>query len=172
MKFRHMFLLFFASFCIATTANAAETLRLDTPSGYPVPRFVSLKYHETNCRSGPSKAHPVRFTFMKRGSPLIVVAETVDHWRKVKDRAGDECWAHKSVLRAPSHAFTTHELLVRARPNERASARGTLSNDLLVKVETRKNGWARISVDGLRGWVRESSLWGLAGEALNSAAHN
>lgn len=165
-------IIFFALglFCVATS-SAAELPppRTDTPSGYPVPRFVSLKYNKTNCRAGPSKSHAVRFTFFRRGAPVLVVAETHDHWRKVRDRDGDECWAHKSVLKSPSHAFSTSELDLRTRPKAGANARGRIAADVLVKVEASKNGWNRVTAGAISGWVPSDGLWGLADSARDAA---
>ena len=55
----------------AQDGHSALELRLDTPSGLPVPRLVSLKSETTFCRAGPSFSHPVRLTFMRQGLPVL-----------------------------------------------------------------------------------------------------
>jgi len=161
---------------VASPAFADHSFRTDTPSGYPVPRFVSLKGSKTYCRAGPSKIYPIRFTFHKSGAPVLVIAETVDHWRKVKDRDGDVCWAHKTVLKAQSHAFSTREINLLSRPEMNAKVRGRIANAVLVKTEKQKNGWVRISAGSIRGWAPADALWGhdvtisLSGPV--AAAHN
>ena len=140
---------------------ASGKVRLDTPSGYPVPRFVSLKASRTNCRQGPSFDHPVRITFMRQGLPVIVVAETQDHWRKVRDFEGDECWVHKSKLSGVETALVqTEGLVLRVRPTYAAPQKARLGKGLIAKVEKHKSGWVKVSVDGVRGWVQPSGLWG------------
>jgi len=170
MIIRPIAFVFFGLFCTAASAADSMPVRTDTPSGYPVPRFVSLKYNKTNCRVGPSKSHQIRYTFVRRGAPLLVIAETHDHWRKVRDRDGDECWAHKTVLRSPSHAFSTAELDLLTRPKSDAEVRGRISQDVLVKIERSKKDWIRVSVGELGGWVRRNALWGI--DIEDAATHN
>jgi len=149
-------------------------VRTDTPSGYPVPRFVSLKQVKTPCRRGPSFDQPVRYTFLRAGMPVLVVAETTDHWRKIRDIAGDECWAHKLTLTAQTHVIAAEALDLLARPTIGAPVRARLGGGAFARIETRKNQWVRLSVnrDGkatgpsprkprkARGWAQAASLWG------------
>ena len=55
-----------------------------TPSGLPVPRYVSLKFDKVNARSGPGDDHRLLFVYRVRGLPMQVVAETAE-WRRVCD---------------------------------------------------------------------------------------
>lgn len=136
--------------------------RLDTPSGQPVPRFVSLKAKQTFCRSGPTFGHPVRITFMRRGLPVMVVAETTDHWRKVRDFDGDECWIHKTKLsNAKTALVTTEGLTLYARPSAAAPQKAKLGRGLIARVEAVENGWFRVLVDGRKGWAPQSGFWGV-----------
>ena len=58
-----------------------------TPSGFPVPRFVSLKAGVANGRAGPEQAHPIVWRYVRAGLPMEVIAETAD-WRRVRDPDG------------------------------------------------------------------------------------
>jgi SH3-like domain-containing protein len=141
--------------------NWPET-RLDTPSGQPVPRFVSLKAKQTFCRSGPTFGHPVRITFMRRGLPVMVVAETTDHWRKVRDVDSDECWIHKTKLSNAKTALVTIDgLALYARPNAAAPQKARLGRGVIARVEAVENGWLRVSVDGRKGWAPQTGFWGV-----------
>lgn len=136
--------------------------RLDTPSGQPVPRFVSLKAKQTFCRSGPTFGHRVRITFMRRGLPVMVVAETTDHWRKVRDVDGDECWIHKTKLSNAKTALVTIDgLALYARPNAAAPQKARLGRGVIARVEAVENGWLRVSVDGRKGWAPQTGFWGV-----------
>lgn len=140
---------------------AADGARLDTPSGLPVPRFVSLRYGETNCRAGPSFAYPVSIRFMRAGTPVLIVAETRDHWRKVRDSDGAECWAHQTTLAARDHVLVLQETPLRAAPSETAPPKARLAAGLLAEFESRKDGWARVKAAGVAGWVDVDALWGV-----------
>lgn len=141
--------------------------RSNTPSGYPVPRFVSLKSEETFCRTGPSFAHDIRLTFQRRGLPVIVIAETQDHWRKIRDADGDECWVHKSKLSGRSTAVVIDEgLELRAVPRIEARPRARLGEGVIAQVEKSDNDWLKVKTSNMRGWARRSGFWGGKSEDL------
>ena len=154
---------------LGATAQAAgdapapqPQLRLDTPSGLPVPRFVSLKTEKTYCRVGPTFAHDVRITFMRKGLPVMVVAETRDHWRKIRDFEGDECWVHKTKLSGAETALVIEEgLALRTRPLEDAPARARLGAGVIVRVSKIRDGWLLIYAGGTKGWAQSAGFWGL-----------
>ncbi len=163
---------------LTVPAQAAQdadlpALRLNTPSGLPVPRFVSLKAEKTFCRAGPSFAHPVRITFMRKGLPLMVVAETNDYWRKVRDLEGDECWTHKSKLSGVKTALVLEDgLSLHTRPDSAAPITARLGRGLIARVETSRNGWLRISAKGVKGWAAQSAFWGAVPAGSYAAAQN
>lgn len=143
----------------AASAEAVK-LRLDTPSGYPVPRFLSLKDDKTNCRIGPSLDHPVRIVFKRAGAPVLVIAESVDHWRKVRDADGDECWVHQATLKAQTHVLIVADLALREKRAAGAAVTGRLGEGVLAKLAKRKQGWLRLSAGDARGWAPQAAVWG------------
>lgn len=151
----------------AQTGSAG--IRTDTPSGYPVPRFVGLKNARTFCRAGPSFDHPVVITYLKAGTPLLVVAETIDHWRKVRDIDGAECWAHQTTLRASSHVIAIQETLLYARPDVASAIKARLAPGVMAHIDRIDGGWTKISADGSAGWAETRRLWGVQGHI---APHN
>ncbi|MEM9169614.1 MAG: SH3 domain-containing protein [Pseudomonadota bacterium] len=159
-----------AGFVAAITDGAPVPLRLDTPSGRPVPRFVSMKYRTTNCRAGPTFEHPVRFTFIQRGAPALVVAETIDHWRKLRDVEGDECWAHRSVLRGPTHAYARRATALRVRPRADAAERAVLAPRAMAKIEKRRGDWVRVGAGARAGWARADDFWGVEPPVASAVA--
>lgn len=150
-------------------ARAAAQVRTDTPSGLPVPRFVGLRSAETPCRAGPSQAHAVAITYMRAGAPMLVVAETTDHWRKLRDIDGAECWVRQGALRAPSHAIVLEEATLRAQRDPSSPVRARLAPRVMARVERVEGDWARLSAEGLRGWTPTRLLWGVSGDI---APHN
>lgn len=132
-----------------------------TPSGLPVPRFVSMKYGEVNGRQGPSIAHPILWQYRRKGMPLIVVAETED-WRKVRDNHGDESWVRRVALSGVSMAVTTQEVELRIRPREDANLSAVADENVLLQLgECNEAQWCRVtSSSGYKGWVRRRHLWG------------
>ena len=73
-----------AALAAAGRAAADDVKDHPTPSGLPVPRYVSLKFDSVNARAGPSDDHRLLWVFHARGLPVQVIAETED-WRRVCD---------------------------------------------------------------------------------------
>ncbi|NNC37023.1 MAG: hypothetical protein EX271_01070 [Acidimicrobiales bacterium] len=133
-----------------------------TPSGFPVPRYVSLKYSNSNGRTGPSSAHPVAWNYKRRGLPMIVVAET-EQWRKVRDVNGDESWMKRRLLDGRRMVLARTEIILRAKPRSDSKGRAIAAKGALLDLEgCEPTGWCRVeSEDGrLVGYALQNLLWG------------
>ena len=132
-----------------------------THSGYPVPRFVSLKYGKVNGRQGPSTQHPILWQYRRKGLPLVVVAE-MDIWRKVRDHNGDESWVRTQALSGVRTVMVKEDIKLFHKADAYSKVNAIASKDALLKlVECPDNGWCRVrSDDGLKGWVERRYLWG------------
>ena len=133
-----------------------------TPSGFPVPRYVSLKYSNSNGRTGPSFGHPVKWNYRKRGMPMIVVAET-EEWRKLRDVNGDESWMFRTQIKGARMVLARTEIGLRAKPRSDAKLRAIAAKGALLELDECENtGWCRVqSVDGrFVGYALQNLLWG------------
>jgi SH3-like domain-containing protein len=155
-----------AAFAPVALAAAAPTER-KTPSGYPVPRYITLKFPKVNARAGPSEGHRVKFVYRTRGLPLQVVAETSE-WRRVCDPEGQVTWVHKRVTDGRRNVINMGD---RPAPLYRAPKAGAepiayLNVRALAAFVRCEDGWCKVKPQGARaGWVREGALWG-SSEAL------
>jgi len=133
----------------------------ETPSGYEVPRFVSLKYGNVNGRTGPGQGHPIKWNYSRKGLPVIIVAET-EMWRKVRDTNGDESWMHKRTLSGERMAITLADVTIRSKPSNASKGKAIASKDaLLVLEKCDDTGWCAIKASsGHSGWVQRRALWG------------
>ena len=142
------------------TANAAESF-----SGYPVPRFVSLR-GKVNVRTGPSPDHPVDWQYRSNGLPVEVIAETED-WRRIRDSEGYEGWVYQGLLKGDRHLLITGDgtdLPVAIRQDADLAAQivmlaepGAIGRLLSCLTE-----WCIIDFDNLdKGWVHKSLVWGV-----------
>lgn len=151
----------------ATLANSQgrfhKVSSKDTPSGFPVPRYVSLKVGTVNGRTGPSLGHAVAWQYRRRGLPLIVVAET-DFWRKVRDIHGDESWIHKPALSGERTVLALQETALYRRPDENARIEATIAPQVLLKLENcNTQGWCKFKAPtGYKGWAQRQFFWGAA----------
>ncbi len=133
-----------------------------TPSGYPVPRYVSLKYGNAIGRTGPSSQHPIAWRYKRRGLPMIVVAET-EVWRKVRDVNGDESWMNRRLLDGKHMVLARTEIILRTKPRSDSSARAIAAKGALLILETcDANNWCKVqsSTDHMSGYALRSLLWG------------
>jgi len=132
-----------------------------TPSGFQVPRFVSLKFGKVNGRTGPSRDHPIAWQYQRRGLPLLVVAET-EMWRKVRDITGDESWVRKPALSGEKFVLTLEDTALRAKPKKAARITAQSDPDAVLKLEScTDTQWCKVVADnGLKGWVQRHRIWG------------
>ena len=133
-----------------------------TPSGFPVPRFVSLKYGKANGRTGPGKSYPVKWQYKRAGLPMIVVAET-ETWRKVRDVSGDESWMNRRLLDGKKMVLVRGDLVLRAKPRSDSKSRASVAKGVLLTLENcLENQWCRVRDDktGAFGYALRSMLWG------------
>src|SRR5689334_19701888 len=144
----------------APVAQAAPAER-QTPSGMPVPRYVSLKFDKVNARAGPGDDHKLLWVYRARGLPLQVIAETLE-WRRVCDPEGATAWVHKRVTDGRRTVMNTHAgpqaLFRRPKPDARAAA--YLNPKALATLDRCSKGWCKVSADHAGGWVPEGALWG------------
>lgn len=94
----------------------------------------------------------------------MVVAESVDHWRKIRDSAGDECWAHRVTLRPQTHVLTVEETTLRRKPSVASGASAELARGVLARIDARKGEWLKLSADRgggkAGGWIKSAEVWG------------
>lgn len=141
--------------------TAAAPPAANTPSGLPVPRYVSTKFREVNARGGPGDDHRMLWTYRARGLPLQVVAET-DEWRRVCDPDGGLSWVHRRTVAESRTAMRTaaRDLPLRARPSETARTVAVLASRAVARLDRCDHGWCHVSVDKASGWVRAGEIWG------------
>ncbi|MEO8113685.1 MAG: SH3 domain-containing protein [Phenylobacterium sp.] len=134
-----------------------------TPSGLPVPRYVSLKFDRVNARAGPGDDHRLLWVYRVRGLPVQVVAETSE-WRRICDPQGGLAWVHKRTTdgRRMVMNLEARPAPLRGKPKADAPTKAYLTPRSLAALDRCGKGWCRVSVEGVSGWAREGELWGTA----------
>jgi SH3-like domain-containing protein len=131
----------------------------------PIPRFVSLKPSDTPMREGPSKDHRIRWIFKREGLPVEVIAEH-EQWRRVRDSESTEGWVYfgrlsnrRTVIVLPGRDRPERDMF--ARESEASGVIARLQPGVIANVEACSADWCEISVEGLKGYVRKTSVWGV-----------
>lgn len=157
----------------AVLAAAGDTMPdgRPTPSGQPVPRWLSLKSSEVRARYGPGLDYRILWEYRASGLPVQVIAETRE-WRKICDPEGAVAWVHRSVVSSRRSVFNASdaEVPIRSGRSETSSLRARLAPRSLVSLDECENGWCEVRVRRMRGFVRQSDVFGAQERALCNAA--
>lgn len=134
---------------------------LGVVTNLPIPRFVSLKGKEGNARRGPGLTHMIDWVFTRDGMPLKVTAE-YEHWRRVEDVDGAGGWVHYSLLSGVRSVLVTQDMAQAfAAPDKTAEVVFQAEMGVVGKLVQCVPDWCRVSVEGQKGWMKESALWGV-----------
>ncbi|HEY3798181.1 MAG TPA: SH3 domain-containing protein [Caulobacteraceae bacterium] len=143
-------------------ADCPSGAKQTTPSGYCVPRYVSLKRGEVFGRKGPGKDYPTVFTYHARGLPVQVVDETTD-WRRICDPDGGAAWVSASMIdgQRTVMAVGAAAIALRQSPADAAAPAAYLQPRAVATLGDCKGAWCQVSAGGAHGWVKASDVWGL-----------
>ncbi len=132
----------------------------------PLPRFVSLKGNEGNARRGPGLTHRIDWVFTRAGMPLRITAE-YENWRRVEDQEGAGGWVHYSLLSGVRTVLVTLDMAeFRESPSDEAMIVAQAEMGVIGRLLECVPDWCRLALDGQRGWVRRSAIWGVKTDEL------
>ncbi|HVY33356.1 MAG TPA: SH3 domain-containing protein [Caulobacteraceae bacterium] len=134
-----------------------------TPSGLPVPRYVSLKFAEVNARAGPGDDSRLLWVYRARGLPVQVVAET-EEWRRICDPEGGLAWVHKRTTdgRRTVMRLAAEPLALRERAKPEAQVNAYLQSRALADLDRCDKGWCKLKAGPRSGWAPQNEVWGTA----------
>ncbi len=143
--------------------GSAQAADRPTPSGLPVPRWVTLKFSEVNARKGPGDDHRLLWVYRARGLPVQVVAETSE-WRRICDPDGGLAWVHKRTTDGRRSLMNPRPrpLAIQRSPKPGAKAVAYLNARSLASLVRCEDGWCKVKAGRATGWVREAEVWGTA----------
>jgi SH3-like domain-containing protein len=133
----------------------------ETPSGLPVPRYVSLKFDEVNARGGPGDDYRLLWVYRARGLPVQVTEETRD-WRRVCDPMGNLAWVKATGVDGRRTAMRLQDAPqpLLDKPVIAGKVTAILAGRAVATLDRCKDGWCRIKAPGGSGWAPASALWG------------
>ena len=123
--------------------------------------FLTLRNDKVNLRQGPSFEYPVKLFYKKKFLPLLVL-DSFENFRKVRDHENNTGWVHVSQLSKKKAAITIKDdQLVFDKPSIYSAPSVILKKGRLCKVKKCKDNWCKVQVDNFKGWVKKDNLWGL-----------
>ncbi len=133
-------------------------------TGLALPRYVSLRASEGNARRGPGMTHRIDWVFTRRDMPLRIVAE-FEHWRRVEDAEGLGGWVHFALLSGVRTVLVLEDMApLHLQADERAPVVAWLEAGVIARLQSCVPDWCRLRADGVRGWARKDTLWGVEAE--------
>jgi SH3-like domain-containing protein len=127
----------------------------------PIPRFVTLKGSQGNARRGPGLTHRIDWVFTREGMPLKVTAE-YEHWRRVEDVDGAGGWIHYTLLSGVRSVLVTQDMAQAfSAPDQASDVVYQSELGVIGKLLSCVPDWCRVAVEGEKGWIRKSALWGV-----------
>ena len=123
-------------------------------------KFLSLKNNEVNLRQGPSFKYPIKLIYKKKYLPVLIL-DTSETWRKIKDFNNNYGWIHVSQLSKKKTAlnFKNNSVLYK-NPTIYSKPIAKLESGRLVLIKKCNQKWCKISSGEFIGWINKSFLWG------------
>lgn len=145
---------------------AADRERGDrpTPSGLPVPRYVSLKFDQVNARSAPGDDSRLLWVYRAKGLPVQVVAET-NEWRRICDPERGLAWVHRRTTdgRRMVMRLQPQPLALLSKPGPDGRVKAYLASRALAELDRcNKDGWCKLKAGHADGWIPAAQVWGTA----------
>lgn len=130
-------------------------------SAPPLPYFASLRSDDVNLRVGPGKQYRKEWVYHRKGLPVEVIARSLD-WRKVRDWEGTEGWIQEALIVDKRTVIVIEKVRLLHTDADSGSAVVARAEPKVVAqlLECRRQ-WCRVDVQGVRGWLRRSEIWGV-----------
>tara|TARA_B110000967_G_C18610322_1_gene423661 strand:- start:135 stop:581 length:447 start_codon:yes stop_codon:yes gene_type:complete len=122
--------------------------------------FLTLRFNNVNLRQGPSFDYPVKIFYKKKYLPVLV-QDTSDNFRKIKDHENNTGWIHVSQLSKRKAALILNDKVIMFNNSTIFSKPlVVLEKGRLCLISKCKDDWCKIKVDKYSGWVKNKNLWG------------
>lgn len=130
-------------------------------TGFPLPRFVSMKTSIGNARRGPGFAYRIDWVFNHANTPLMVTGEH-DLWRRVKDVDGEGGWMHFRLLSGVrTVVFRESGTPIYDQPDSGGLVFAYADKGVIAFLKVCTPDWCRVSGKGYSGWVRKTRVFGV-----------
>lgn len=135
-------------------------------TGFPIPRFVSMKSGKAHLRTGPGKRYPIDWVFQRRYLPVEVVDEHGD-WRRIRTHDSIVGWLHKTLITG-TRTFRVGEntIMLQSSPAADAAPVAALKPGMVGILKRCDERWCRAEVTSeklgtFKGWIPRGGFWGV-----------
>ena len=122
--------------------------------------FLTLKYNNVNLRQGPSKDYPIKIFYKKKHLPVLVL-DSSDNYRKIKDHENNTGWIHVSQLSRRKAVLVDDDQIVMFKNSTIFSEPlAILEKGRLCLILKCNKQWCKIKTEKYSGWIKKEKLWG------------
>ena len=122
--------------------------------------FATLRNNNTNLRQGPSFDYPVKIFYKKKYLPVLIL-DTSDNFRKIKDHENNTGWIHTSQLSKRKAAITNNDQIPMFKKSTVFSSPvAVLEKGRLCLILKCNDEWCKIKTGKYSGWLKKETLWG------------
>ena len=122
--------------------------------------FLSLRASEVNVRQGPDWSYPIKFVYKKKYLPVLLI-DSFEIWRKVKDHQNNVGWIHISKLSKKKSAINIKDYsIVFEKPTIYSKPLFKLETGRLLLIKKCKKDWCKVTTSNYSGWIKKEFLWG------------
>tara|TARA_B100001093_G_scaffold499484_1_gene548764 strand:- start:887 stop:1336 length:450 start_codon:yes stop_codon:yes gene_type:complete len=123
--------------------------------------FRTLRNDKVNLRQGPAFEYPVKIIYKKKFLPILI-QDSSDNFRKVRDHENNTGWIHRSQLSRKKAAIVISDNEIMFKSSTIFSNPvAILKEGRLVKINKCKDSWCKVETNNYKGWIQKDSLWGL-----------
>ena len=123
--------------------------------------FRTLRFEKVNLRQGPAKDYPVKIFYKKKFLPVLV-QDSSDNFRKIRDHENNSGWIHVSQLTKKKAAIVVDgDLIMFKNATIYSNPIVILKEGRLVKINKCIDSWCKVKSGEFKGWIKKDNLWGL-----------
>jgi|TARA_B100001094_G_scaffold300321_1_gene325682 SH3-like domain-containing protein len=123
--------------------------------------FRTLRNDKVNLRQGPSFEYPIKIIYKKKFLPILI-QDSFDNFRKVRDHENNTGWIHISQLSKKKAAIVISDNEIMFKNSTIFSNPvAILKEGRFVKIKKCKELWCKVETNNYKGWIKRDSLWGL-----------
>ena len=146
---------------VAAMSLPARASGVGPVTGFPLPRFVSMKTKAGHVRRGPGFSYKIDWVLNHINTPLKITAEH-GYWRRVEDVDGQGGWMHYRLLSGVrTVVILAGDTPIRAYPSNASEIFALAERGVISRLGECKPDWCRISGDGYGGWVEKAHVFGV-----------
>ena len=122
--------------------------------------FLTLRNNTTNLRQGPSFDYPIKIFYKKKYLPVLII-DSSDNFRKIKDHENNTGWIHISQLSKKKAAIVISEKSILFKNDTvYSNPLAVLAQGRLCIISKCNDEWCKIKTDKFSGWTKKDNLWG------------